>query len=101
MKGNGIIQSKAAQAKLIKDNHALGLKISDLLDQNDRQSVEVSRLTKLTSNYGTVCEDCCTSVDKQIVLAKDVRKLKTLNNVCFVALSVAAIVILCLIMGGK
>ncbi len=101
MKGNGIIEAKAAQAKLIKENHALGVKVGDLLDQNDLQAVEIRRLMKLTSNYGTVCEDCCTSVDKQIGLVKKIRQLKTLNNWLVVAGSVAAIVILCLIMGGK
>ena len=27
MKGNGIIEAKAAQAKLIKENHAIGLRL--------------------------------------------------------------------------
>ena len=65
MKGNGIQEAKAAQAQLIKENHALGLKVSDLLEQNDRQAKEIHRLTKLTSNYGQVCKDCCTATAKQ------------------------------------
>jgi hypothetical protein len=65
VKGNGIQEAKAAQAQLIKENHALGLRVSDLLEQNDRQAKEIHRLTKLTSNYGQVCKDCCTANSKQ------------------------------------
>jgi len=64
-RGNGIVQSKAAQAQLIKDNHKLGLKVSDLLEQNGKQEKEIARLKKLSSNYGTVCKDCCTATSKQ------------------------------------
>lgn len=65
VRGNGIQEAKAAQAQLIKENHTLGLKVSDLLEQNDRQAKEIHRLTKLTSNYGQVCKDCCTANSKQ------------------------------------
>jgi len=67
VKGNGIIEAKKAQAQLIKDNHKQGLKISDLLDQNDRQTIEIRRLIRkrLILNYGTVCKDCCTATNKQ------------------------------------
>ncbi len=74
-KGNGIIQAKAAQAQLIKENHQLGLKISDLLEQNDRQEKEINRLKKLSSNYGTVCKDCCTATNKQEELSNQVDDL--------------------------
>ena len=99
MTGNGIQQSRKNEAQLIKDNHALGVKVGDLLDQNDMQAVEIRRLTKLTSNYGTVCKDCCTATDNQLKLTKDIRRLKTLNNWSCIALSVAAVVITLLLRG--
>ena len=75
MKGNGIQEAKAAQAQLIKENHTLGLRVSDLLEQNDRQAKEIHRLTKLTSNYGQVCKDCCTANSKQEELTNQVDDL--------------------------
>jgi len=100
MKGNGIQEAKAAQAQLIKENHALGLKVSDLLEQNDRQAKEIHRLTKLTSNYGQVCKDCCTANSKQEELTKDIKHVRNLNNLLCVAVFAAAIVII-MMMGGK
>ena len=46
MTGDGIQQSRKNEAQLIKDNHKLGIKISDLLDQNDRSNKERARLEK-------------------------------------------------------
>ena len=58
MNGNGIIQSKAAQAQLIKETHTLGLQVKDLLEKDERSTAEINRLKSLTSDYGTICKDC-------------------------------------------
>jgi len=75
-----------------------GLKISDLLDQNDRQAVEIRRLNKAAeetmNDYDKICNGCTTSISKQIVLTKQIRKVKNLNNWLVFAclISVAAII---------
>ena len=68
-KGNGIQQSRKNEAQLIKETLRLGLKISDLLDQNDFQAVEIRRLTKeaeqTMEDFGKVCDGCCKATSKQ------------------------------------
>jgi len=100
MTGNGIQQSRKNEAQLIKETHALGLQVKDLLEKDGRSITEINRLKQLTSDYGTICTDCNRATDNQLKLTKEIRKVKTMNNVYAVAMSVAAIVIM-LLMRGK
>ena len=100
MTGNGIQQSRKNEAQLIKDNHKLGLQVKDLLEKDERSTAEINRLKQLTSDYGTICTDCNRATDNQLKLTKEIRKVKTMNNVYAIAMSVAAIVIM-LLMRGK
>jgi len=99
-KGNGIQQSRKNEAQLIKDNHALGIKVTDLLEKDERSATEINRLKSLTSDYGTICTDCNRATDNQLKLTKANRRLKTLNNWACIALGIAAVTIT-LLMRGK
>ncbi len=100
MTGNGIQQSRKNEAQLIKETHALGLQVKDLLEKDGRSITEINRLKQLTADYGTICTDCNRATDNQLKLTKEIRKVKTMNNVYAIAMSVAAIVIM-LLMRGK
>jgi len=79
-----------------------GLKISDLLDQNDLQSIELRRLNKeaeqTMSDYGKVCDGCCKAVQREEelteqneVLTSDIDQVKllcTLMGCVFITVAV-------------
>jgi hypothetical protein len=73
--GDGIM-SKGNGIELLKKNHLeLGKLYQKQIKVNDDQTIEIERLKKLSSNYGTVCKDCCTATSKQEELSNQVDDL--------------------------
>jgi hypothetical protein len=72
MAGNGIIQAKAAQAKLIKENHAMGLRL--------KQNIA----------YSEILEGAADTAEAE--LTKTLRKNKNLKDCNTLLLCVLAVV---------
>ena len=110
-KGNGIVEIKKERIQLIRDKHVLATRNKELLSQNDILEAEKADIVKAYNELHSACHHSAgefkylnKSVADLILLndekAKQIRHVKNLNNVYAVALSIAAIVMVCLI-GGK
>ena len=76
MKGNGIIEAKAAQAKLIKENHAIGLRL--------KQNIA----------YSEILEGAVDTVETELAKSQRENKLlKDCNTLLLCVLGVVAVLL--------
>lgn len=117
-KGNGIVEIKKERIQLIRDKHVLATRNKELLSQNDILEAEKADIVKAYNDLHSACHYSASeykylnkSVEELILLndekaknirhvKKNIHHVKNLNNWACIALSIAAITIICLL-GGK
>jgi len=106
-KGNGIVEIKKERIQLIRDKHVLATRNKELLTQNDILEAEKADIVKVYNELHAACHHSAgefkylnKSVADLINLndekAKNIRHLKNLNNVYAIAVSIAAVVMICM-----